>query len=179
MKPVAARNEIAGERAGLSVLLVGHLGRAASDVVEADVLCLIDDRSAIPLAHPVELLGDRGLAVRNHWLAAMRSGVDQEGFSILPRDPAAVVDMAFSVHSLPEAGVAQQLDRALFQHPGANALQDMRLALPLEHDAVDPAEVQHVRQEHAGWAAADDRDLSALHVVLPCASICTGTPRVD
>src|SRR5271166_6830776 len=139
VKPVASGDEIAGERAGLSVLLVNHLGRSAGDVLEADVLRLIDDQSAVALAHAVELLGDRRLAVRNHRLAAMRSGVDQEGLAILPRDPAAVVDVAFLVHPLPDPGVAQELDRAVFQHAGPNALEHMRLGLALEHDAVDSA----------------------------------------
>ena len=43
----------------------------------------------------------------------------------------------------------------------------MRLRLPFEHEAVDSAEVKQVRQRHARGAAADDRHLSALHVVLP------------
>src|SRR5271166_6424565 len=162
VKPVAAGDEIAGERAGLSVLLVNHLWRGPGDVLEADALRLIDDQSAVALAHAVELLGDRCLTVRNHRLAAMRSGVHQEGLAILPRDPAAVVDVAFPVHPLPDAGVAQKLDRAVFQDAGANSLQDMRLGLPLEHDAVDAAEMQHVGQEEARRPPADDRNLGAL-----------------
>ncbi len=75
--------------------------------------------------------------------------------------------MAFAVHPLAGARIAQHLDRAEFEHARADALEHMRLALPFEHDAVDSMSVQQMRQEQAGRAAADDRDLSAAHACPP------------
>ena len=97
----------------------------------------------------------------------MLDRVDQKRPAVLPDDAASVVGVAFAVHSLAKARLAQQLHRSWLEDPGADASQHMRLRLPLEHDAVDSAEVKQVRQEHARGSAADNRHLSALHAVLP------------
>ena len=71
--------------------------------------------------------------------------------------------MALAIHALAEAGRAQEIDRAGLQHAGANAAQDMRPALPLEHDTVDAVEIEHVREQQPGRAAADNRHLSSRY----------------
>src|SRR5262249_37787808 len=79
----------------------------------------------------------------------------------LPCDGGAVVGMTFAIHTLAEIDSTQKIDGASLQHAGANAAQDMRPALPLEHHAVDAVEIEHVRQQQPGRAAADDRHLSS------------------
>src|SRR5215470_912374 len=69
--------------------------------------------------------------------------------------------MALPVHALAEADFAQQPDATGLQHAGADALEHIGAALALQHDAVDAAPVQNMRQQQTGRAAADDRDLSA------------------
>ena len=163
MKPVAAGDEVAFERLGHAILLVSDLRRAAGQAMQLDVFRLFDDAAAVAFPDPVQFLGDRRLAVRPHRPAGMLPRIDRERLAVLPRDPRAVMRMAFAVHPFPDAGVAQQLDRAVFEHAGPNALEHVRLGLPLEHDAVDSAKMQHMGQEEAGGPPADDRDLSAGH----------------
>ena len=71
--------------------------------------------------------------------------------------------MTFAIHAFAGARLAQNLDRSEFEHPGADAFQHIGFRLPLEDDAVDSMAVQQMREEQASRAAADDRDLSALH----------------
>ncbi len=163
MEPVAAGDEVAFERLSRAALLEGHLWRRGRQVVEPDILRLFDDASAVALPDPVQLLGDRRLPVRPHRPAGMGLRVDKEGLAVLPDDEAAVMRMAFAVHPFASARIAQHLDGAVFEHAGADALQDISFGLPLEDDAVDSLSVQQMGQKQAGRAAADDRDLSAAH----------------
>ena len=106
--------------------------------MELDILRFLDDAPAVALPDPVELLGDRGLPVRPHRLARVRLGVDEKRLAALPDDKGSVMRMTFAVHALARARLAQHLNRAEFEHPGANALQHIGFRLPLEDDAVDP-----------------------------------------
>ncbi|MCY1302951.1 hypothetical protein D9M70_526370 [compost metagenome] len=78
----------------------------------------------------------------------------------------AVVHQAFMVHARADVGFAQQVDHALFQHPGANAAEDVVRALAFDDDVVDSSLVQQLAEEKAGRAGADDGDLS-LHCCCP------------
>src|SRR5690349_3504788 len=69
--------------------------------------------------------------------------------------------VAFPVHALAKAHLAQQCDRTGFQHAGADAPEHVSPALPFQHNGVDTAAVQNMRQQQTGRAAADDRDLGA------------------
>src|SRR5262249_62051711 len=96
----------------------------------------VDDPAPRRAARRVEILGDRGLAVGHHRLAGEFLRVDEEPRASLPCNGRAVVGMAFAIHTLAETDGAQKIDGAGLQHAGANATQDMRPALPLEHRAV-------------------------------------------
>ena len=54
-----------------------------------------------------------------------------------------------------------QIDRALLEHAGAHALDDVVPAAVLEDDRVDALEVQQVAEHQPGGAGADDADLCA------------------
>jgi hypothetical protein len=75
--------------------------------------------------------------------------------------------MTLALHPLAEPDIAQQLHGAIFEHAGADALEHVIPGLPLEHDAVDAIEMQHVGQQHAGRSTADDCDLRAFHLESP------------
>ena len=145
-----------------SVPFVGDFRRGAVDIVEPDVLRLLDNRPSVALAHPVELFRDRRLAVRPHGLPGMLLGADKKRLAILPDDEASVVGVSLAVEPLAKTCVAQELDRSVLEHARANTLEHIGLGLPLEDDAVDPAEMQHVGQEQPRRTAADDCDLRAL-----------------
>src|SRR4029078_10237114 len=96
--------------------------------------------------------------------AGVGLGVDEERLAILPGDIAPVVRVAFTVHPFACARVAQDFDRTVFEHAGADALEDMRFCLALDDDAVDGVEMEQMRQEEVGRAGANDSDLSARPV---------------
>ena len=97
-------------------------------------------------------------------LPGMRLGVDKERIAVLPDDEASVMRVTFAIHAFAGARIAQNLNGAEFEHPGADAFQHIGFRLPLDDDAVDSVAVQQMREEQASRAAADDRDLSARHV---------------
>ena len=137
--------------------------------MELDVLRFFNDASAVAFPDAVEFLGDRGLPVRPHRLARVRLGVDEKRLAVLPDDEAPVMRMTFAIHALARARIAQHLNGAEFEHPGADALQHVGFRLPLDDDAVDSMAVQQMREEQASRAAADDRDLSPAHGYPPSA----------
>ena len=78
--------------------------------------------------------------------------------------------VTLAVHARAEPDLAQQRDRAGFQHAGADPVEHILAGLALEHDAVDAVAMQDMRQQQAGRAAADDRHLSSSR----CGHCCKG-----
>ena len=70
--------------------------------------------------------------------------------------------LAFAIHALADLGLAHERGEAVLQHPGADPRQHVFAALLLEHHVVDTPEVEELRQQQPGRAAADDADL-CLH----------------
>ena len=54
---------------------------------------------------------------------------------------------------------SRAVHRALLEHAGAHPLLDVLAAARLEHDGLDPVQVQQVGEQQAGRAGADDADL--------------------
>ena len=71
----------------------------------------------------------------------------------------ALVDGALAVHPLSDAGLAQGVHGSLLEHAGAHALLDVLAVARLQHDGLDPVQVQQVGEQQAGRAGADDGDL--------------------
>ena len=70
-----------------------------------------------------------------------------------------VMDDALAVEPRPDAGVAQQLDRALFEHAGANAALDVLAVAVLEHDRFDAGDLEQPGEHEPRRPGADDPDL--------------------
>ena len=84
----------------------------------------------------------------------------------------AVMDQADALESLADAGFIQQIDGALFEHAGADALLDILAAASLEHDRLDAVEVQQMRKHQPRRSRSDDADLCAMiHLFLFLESI--------
>ena len=133
--------------------------------MQLDVVGFVDDAAAGTVPCRVEILGQSGLAVRHHRLAGEPAGVDQQP-PAAPDDGTAVMLLAFAVHALAQAGVAQQVDAVRLQHAGADALQDIGAGAAFQHDAVHLVLVEDVRQQQPGRTSADDDDLGT-HAILP------------
>lgn len=70
----------------------------------------------------------------------------------------AVVREALAVHALRRARLAQYVDGALLQDPGALAPLDVRAVAALQDDGVDSGVVQEPGEEQPGGARSDDAD---------------------
>ena len=70
--------------------------------------------------------------------------------------PIPLVDLPLPVQPLVHLRLAQQLDRALLDDPGAYPAEHVLAALPLEDDALDPSQVEELRQQETGGSGADD-----------------------
>ncbi len=83
-----------------------------------------------------------------------------------------IMDKPFSVHTLTYPGLAQQIDHALLQYPGANPPQDVFTGLALDDDVVDSGVMQQLTQQQARRSSADNSDLSSHYCSLeqprPC-----------
>ena len=60
----------------------------------------------------------------------------------------------------------EQVDGALLEHAGAHALLDVLARAQLEHDGVDPAQLEQPGEHEPRRSGPDDRDLG-LHHALP------------
>ena len=73
----------------------------------------------------------------------------------------AFVDQPLAREALADAGLGQQVDRALLEQTGADAGAQILGRAPLQHDRLDAGQSQQPRQQQAGRPAADDSDLRA------------------
>ena len=92
----------------------------------------------------------------------------------------AAVDDALAVQPLADAGVAEQVDRALLEHAGADPLLDVLARAVLEHDRLDPLAREQLREREPGRARADDGDLRpqrAARTGTECVPLCTVIQR--
>ncbi len=64
-----------------------------------------------------------------------------------------------AIHAFAKTACAQQIDRALFQHPRAQPSLDVGAIMALQHHRFDPMLVQQMGQHQARGTGADNRDL--------------------
>ena len=79
--------------------------------------------------------------------------------AVADADVEAFVHQAFARQSLADPGFLQQIDRALFEHAGADATKHILAGAPLEHDVVDALQLQQLGQQQARGARANNGDL--------------------
>ena len=72
-----------------------------------------------------------------------------------------VVDQALARQPVADAGLGEDVDRALLQQAGADAGAQIFGRAPLQHDALDAGEAQQPRQQQPCRAAADNSNLCA------------------
>ena len=69
------------------------------------------------------------------------------------------VDEPFAAHALADARVGEEVGDALLEHAGADPRLDVLAAAVLDHDGVDPVEVEQLGEDQARRPGPDDRDL--------------------
>jgi hypothetical protein len=72
------------------------------------------------------------------------------------------MDQTVLVHAFTHIGLAQQVNHALFQHTGADTAEHILGALAFDDDVAYTGLEQQLTKQQAGWASADDGDLSLL-----------------
>ena len=101
------------------------------------------------------------LRVDHHRTAAGQPGEVDPVQAALEGQVDPVVHAALAGHPGADAGVAQQIGRALLQDARADRLLDRGAALHVQHHGRDAAQVQQVREQEPGRARPDDPDLGA------------------
>jgi len=71
----------------------------------------------------------------------------------------AVMDDAVALQPAGDAGLLEQIDRALLEHTGANPLLDVLAAAVLDYDGLDPCGLEQAGEREARRAGTDDCDL--------------------
>ncbi len=128
-----------------------------------------------------QVLDDLGLAIDHDRPSGELVHRDVVALTVeLQVDPA--VDDPVATHSFPDARVAQQVDRPLLEHAGADAVLDVLAAAALEHDRLDPLACEQLGQRQARRARADDSDLrphpsSSTRCATANAEFAAGTPQ--
>ena len=159
MEAVAAGDDVALERLPLARVRERDARRVGREAVERDVGDLEAGFAAVAQARGDEVLDDLLLAVdRDRPPAGEPAEVDAVALAVEAQLDAAV-DERLAVQTVAEAGVGEQLDRALLEDARADAVLDVLAAAVLEHDRLDPLEVEEVREQQAGRPGPHDSDL--------------------
>ncbi|MBB6562332.1 hypothetical protein HNP48_005042 [Acidovorax soli] len=159
MEPVATRDELAVQALRLPRMHEADVRVCACHAMQCHVHRLVDDAGRTGVAGRVQVFLDLRLPIGHEAFAQVLAHVDEEALTAGPGDLHSVVRMALAVHAFAQAATAQQIDRALLQHTGADARLDLRAAAVLQHHAVHSRLVQQMGQEQACGAAADDGHL--------------------
>ena len=176
MKAVASRDEIARQLAEVAVVAVANLRRGSVEVVDTDRVRLEDNLAAGRQPRRDQILDDFVLSVDGHrapsgqpaQIDAMSTAAEAQF------DP--VMHETQTLHPLADAGFIQQVDGALLEQPGANALFCISAAANLEHDGFDAGKMQQVRQHQPSRSRANNPDLCAtVHLFLEVQSLSNRT----
>lgn len=109
----------------------GEPGPISFKVMGLHVARFVQGHSPGSLAGGHQVAGDFGLAVDHHRLTAGQAFEVDMGQLAIERQLKAIMHQAFGVHASADAGLAQQVDHALFQHTGADAALHVVGALAL------------------------------------------------
>src|SRR5882672_2466653 len=173
VKAVAAGDELAGDLLITSALAIADARLVRIEVVDAGLVAFEAQLAAALEARVDQVLGHLGLPVDRHRSARVLPDVDT-GTPAVECDLKAVVDEARAIETRADAGLLQEIDRTLFQHPCADAALHVLSAALLDDDVVDAALTQELRQQQARGPRADDADLSGF-VHLPRSFRCLPT----
>ena len=161
MIAVAAGDEIAAKLVYAFVMLEADARLRRVEVVEGDVAHVEYDRSAGSEPRMNQILDHFILCVQ-HDRAAIGQFRQRNPMtaSAKPKlDP--VMRSALEQHALADAGLDQQIDRALLQHAGSQRRLDFNAAPRLEHDRFDAGKMQEMREQQSGRPRTDDGDMRA------------------
>lgn len=159
VETVAAGDVVAVQTIRFALMLEAQPGSLGFQVMGLHLTCLVQRGGADGGAGSHEVAGDFGLAVDHHRLAAGEVLEVDMGQSAIECEFEAIMHQAFGVHALAHAGLAQQVDHALFQHPGTDAALHVIGALALKNQGLDTGVVQQLAEQQPRRTGANDGDL--------------------
>ena len=89
-----------------------------------------------------------------------------------------MVNATFLPHSLPDAGLVQQVDGPLLEHAGSQRRFDFSPTARFKYHRGDAGPVQQVRQQQASGASTDDANLRAFREGLRLNRFRFARPRI-
>jgi len=161
MEAVAPSNEIASQFVGYAILSKSDFRLGAIEIMHADVFDLEQDLSAS---------GDAGIGQIFDDLVL---GIDGDSFSTgevfeidamtvaMEAQLDSIVNQAFTLHPLAHSHFHEQINRALLQDAGTDALLNVLAATVLDHDRVNSLQMEKVGKDETGWSGTYDSDLCA------------------
>ncbi len=159
MEAVAAGDDVAFEHVVRAVMGEGDARAVGLDLVHGHVGDLEEQRQAGRHARRDEVLDDLGLTVDDDHPPAGQLAHRHVMTLPVELQVDAAVDDALAVHALADARIAQQVDRALLQHAGTDALLDVLARAVLEDYRLDALARKQLRQRQSGRPGAHDPDL--------------------
>src|SRR5262249_42145872 len=158
--PPAPADEIAGELDIPPLVPEANFWCAAGKIVDAHVARLEQYCSAVGEALFNQILYHLLLAVNGHALADEIAEIDvMQGAA--EREIDAVVEHAFALHAIADAGFDKEITRPLLDQPGADAALDVAAAAILQDHALHPRAVEQMREHQPGGPGAHNTDLRA------------------
>jgi hypothetical protein len=133
---------------------------AVPSIVQADVLDLEINLRAVGEAACDQVLDDFLLAVDRDALAHELAKVEVMQRAIEAEENT-VMEHRLALQALAYARFDQEIGRPLLEHARAHPLLHVGAAAVLQHDRVNPAAMQQMREHQPGGAGAYDADLGA------------------
>ena len=159
VEPITAGDVVALQAKRFALMLERQPGSITFKIMGLHVARFIQGGGASGGAGGHQVAGDFGLAVDHHRLAAGQRLEVDVGQLTVQRQLEAIMHQAFGIHALAHARLAQQVDHALFQHPGADTALYVVGTLALQDQGLDTGVVQQLAEQESGGTGADNGDL--------------------
>src|SRR5262245_5258307 len=160
MKSVAAADEIAGKLDIPRLVPKTNFWCAAGDVVDTHVVRLEQNCAAVGKSTRDQIFYDFLLAVDGHAFADEIAEIDVvQGAAECEID--AIMEHAFVLHAIADAGFDEQVARPLLDQSGTDAALDIVAAAILQDHTVDAHAVEQMREHQPGGPGTDNPDLGA------------------
>ena len=160
MEAVAAGDEVAFEGFGFAagVAEIDFWLRRAN-VLQTNGFRFVVELTACCAARRGEILQDLVLSVDGDGFSAGEIGEIDAMAGAIETQLDAFVNQAFAFETRAYAGLLHQVDGALLEDAGTNALLDVFLGAGFQDDGFDSLEMEKMREGESGGACSDDSDL--------------------
>ena len=131
----------------------------AGQVVDGDVLNFKKDLAPARRPGMVQVLENFTLGIDGDAFSAGELSEVNAVAAAFKAQLDSVVNQAFAFQAFPEAHRGEQVDRPLFEDAGPDPFLNVLSAAILDHDRLDPFEIQEVRQHKTGRSRTNDAHL--------------------